>query len=416
MLFLAKRQLLARKKQTLLILVGILLGSAAYVIISGMMLGFQSYVSDQLINNDANIRVSARQEIINPNSMQREFFGQQSFVNWLIAPSGRRDDERIQNPQEWYHRLRQNKHVVAFAPQLTIQALMSNGQLSNAATLIGTEPQAQLKVTNLGNYLLTGSFNQLKSGGNRLVIGDGLLAKVGGRMGGNVLISVGNNSPQLFKIAGIFHVGIQTIDDTIAYGNLADIQKINRTPSQISTIAIKIDDIKLAATLASEWAKMTRDQVQSWDQLNSNVMAVFRTQTAIRYFMTLSILLVAAFGIYNVLSVLINQKKKEIAILRAMGYEPKEIRQLFLYQGLIVGLMGGLIGLMLGFLACRYMATIPMFRDSTGKINYLRISYDVSIYGYGLLLALLSSLIASVLPANHASKMTPIDIIRESGT
>lgn len=414
MLFLAKRQLLSRKIQTLLIMFGILLGSAAYVVISGMMLGFQTFITNQLINNDAHIRVSARENLIEKASLQDIFFGKDSKVSWIIPPSGRRDTDHIENPAEWMQRLRQDKNVEAFAPQLIVQALLHKGKLSTAATIIGTDPKTQTKVTNISEYMTEGDFFNLKNGGNRIILGDGLLAKMGSRMGGTILVTAGGGEPKFFKIVGVFHVGAENIDDQMAYANLSDVQKIHQTPNQISDIAIRLRDIKKAHEIANMWTNLSHDKVQSWDQSKTNVMAVFKTQTAIRYFMTISILLVAGFGIYNVLSVLINQKKKEIAILRAMGFAPREIRILFLYQGITVGFVGGSVGLLLGFLFCRYLETLPLFRTSTGEIKHMIISYDWSIYVFGFFLAFLSALVASVLPAQKASKMTPIDIIRES--
>jgi lipoprotein-releasing system permease protein len=414
MIYLAKRQLLSRKTQTLLIVLGIILGSAAYVIISGMFIGFQSYITNQLINNDATIRISAQQTSIEPKSMQETFFGHTSLIKWDVAPSGRRDYQHIENPYQWIHRLRKDPEVVAFAPQLIIEALAHKGQISTSISMLGTEAKSQTQVTNINDYMIAGSFADLKSGGNRIIVGDGLLQKMGASLGSTLLISVGNSEPKFFKIVGVFHLGVPPVDDGTVYANLSDVQKINRTPNQISDIAIRIRDIKLAHDLATQWSSYSNDKVESWDQSKANVMAVFKTQTALRYFMTISILLVAGFGIYNVLSVLINQKKKEIAILRAMGYTPKEIRRLFLYQGLIVGIMGGTAGLFLGFLICHGIEAIPLFKDSTGKVNHLKMSYTWSIYIDGFLLAFISSLIASLLPAQSASKMTPIDIIRES--
>lgn len=414
MLYLAKRQLLSRKTQTMLIMFGILLGSAAYVVISGMMLGFQSFITNQLINNDAHIRVSARENLINQQSLQEIFFGKKALVNWMIAPSGRRDNDHIENTSLWMKRLHENKNVEAFAPQLIVQALLHKGKLSTSVTIVGTDPKSQTKVTNINDYMITGNFYNLKNGGNRIIVGDGLLAKIGARAGGTVLVTAGKSEAKIFKIVGVFHVGVETIDDTTAYANLSDVQKIHQTPNQISDIAIRLHEIKKAHDLASQWSHVSHDKVQSWDQSKANVMAVFKTQTAVRYFMTISILLVAGFGIYNVLSVLINQKKKEIAILRAMGYTPGEIRILFLYQGTAVGVVGGSVGLLLGFLICHYLETIPLFKTSTGQINHMIISYDWKIYVLGFLLAFISALIASLFPAHNASKMTPIDIIRES--
>ena len=140
-------------------------------------------------------------------------------------------------------------------------------------------------------------------------------------------------------------------------------------------------------------------------------MEMIRMQDIVRYFITIAILVVAAFGIYNVLTIMINQKKKEIAILRSIGYGPEKILQLIMYQGLFLGISGGLFGLFLGHVINVFVASIDLGFELGGS-NNLMVSYDPSIYLIALISALVASLIASFIPAFSASKMSPIDIIR----
>ena len=110
----------------------------------------------------------------------------------------------------------------------------------------------------------------------------------------------------------------------------------------------------------------------------------------------------------------VNQKKKEIAILRSLGFQAHNVLMLFFSQGVIIGFTGGISGLLLGYIACLYIQTIP-FNGTGSQTNMMHISFTPQIYINAFLLALLASIIASVLPARAASKLTPIDIIR-SGT
>src|SRR5262245_52490874 len=123
MIFLALRYLSARRKQTLLTLLGIFFGTAAYVAISGLMLGFRGYFIDQLINNDAHVRISAREEFLTDHSLDKEFYGSTQettqHVFWDPPPSGRKDSNIVENPQEWYQRLKTDPRVAAFSPHLT---------------------------------------------------------------------------------------------------------------------------------------------------------------------------------------------------------------------------------------------------------------------------------------------------------
>ena len=131
--------------------------------------------------------------------------------------------------------------------------------------------------------------------------------------------------------------------------------------------------------------------------------------------MTISILIVAGFGIYNILTMAVNQKRKEIAILRSIGFESLDIVILFLTQGIILGALGGLFGCLVGYGVCEVMARIPVANRGLGG-NHMIIAFFPGIYVRGFLLAFVSSSLASFLPARAAGKMTPIDIIRSENS
>jgi len=218
------------------------------------------------------------------------------------------------------------------------------------------------------------------------------------------------------KVAGLFNTGIDQIDQTTAYAPLYYVQQINQTPGQVSQVIVKLKDITQARRVADQWAQGSREKVQSWDEANANFFTVFKMQDMIRYILSFVVLMIAAFGIYNILNMMILQKRGEIAILRSMGYEAGDIIQLFLSQGLILGFLGGILGLLLGTLVCLYIQTIT-FGSGMGvtKINHMLIAWHAYFYLTGFLLALLSGLVAGYLPARAASRMHPIDILRAEG-
>lgn len=411
MWFLALRHLVSRKRQTLLTLVGIILGTAAYVAISGMMLGFQSFIVDQLVDNDAHIRISAREDLITVHSLDKDFFGTQALVNWKTPPSGRRDNAYILYPAAWTQRLELASEVTAFSPQLVVQVIVARGKVTSAARLIGSEPNKQTKVTNIQKSMLIGSFGDIGTSGNRIIVGDGLLNKLGAVIPETIFITVGKGMAQPFKVVGSFHLGVKNLDDSLIYGALSDVQKLNATPSRVSDIAVRLHEVERAAEIASSWDTFGQEKVQSWDQANEGIMSVFVTQDVVRNSMTISILIVAGFGIYNILNMAINHKRREIAILRSIGFESLDIEHLFLIQGVLLGVVGGLIGCILGYFICEIMARIPMPGPSIGG-NFLTIVFFPGIYFRGFLLAFGSASIASYLPAHAAGRLTPIDIIR----
>ncbi len=415
MWFLAIRHLVSRKRQSLLTLFGIVLGTAAYVTISGMMLGFQSFIVDQLVNNDAHVRISAREDLITEHSMDEDFFGADALVNWLTPPAGRRDNTYILYPRAWTDRLETIPEVAAYSQQLIAQVIIARSKVSTSARIIGSDPVRQSQVTNIQKYMVHGNFADIGISGNRIVVGDGLLNKLGAAVPETLFLSVGKGKVQPFKAVGSFHLGVKAVDDTTIYGALSDIQKLNGTPSRVSDIAIRLHDVERAGELASSWNRLSQEKVQSWDQANEGIMSVFTTQDIVRNAMTISILIVAGFGIYNILSMAINHKRKEIAILRSIGFESKDIVQLFLTQGIILGAIGGLIGCALGYGICEIMARIPVANRGMGG-NRMIIAFFPGIYVRGFLLAFGSSSAASFLPARAAGQMTPIDIIRSENS
>ncbi len=132
--------------------------------------------------------------------------------------------------------------------------------------------------------------------------------------------------------------------------------------------------------------------------------------------MTISILVVAGFGIYNILTMAVNQKRREIAILRSMGFEPKDIIQLFLTQGLILGSTGSTVGLGLGYLFCRIMEQIPVSSQRLMGGGKMLVSFDPLIYVKAFILGFLAAIVASLLPARSAGKLEPIEIIRSDAS
>lgn len=412
MLFLALRHLLSKRRQTLLTLVGILMGTAAYVAISGMMMGFQTFIIDQLVNNDAHLRITAREELVTEESMRDAFFPPGTLVQWLVPPSGRRDYARIEYPQGWFERLDADPRVVAYSPQIVSQVIVTRAKATASGRLIGSDPTRQVHVTNIEDYMLEGKFSDLGQTGNRVVVGDGLLRKLGARVSETLLISVGKGSPTPFKVVGRFLLGVKGIDDTTLFGALHDVQNANFMPSQITDIAVRLSDVTAAAQISDHWAALSPEKVQSWDQSNGGILSVFKTQDIVRNSMTVSILIVAGFGIYNILSMAVSQKRREIAILRSIGYEPRDILKLFFFQGLILGALGGLVGVLFGYGISLFMSTLEVSPNRGLGTGKLMVSFSPLIYVKAFFLAFAASSIAAFLPARAAGRLTPIDIIR----
>jgi lipoprotein-releasing system permease protein len=414
MMFLSLRHLLSRKKQSLLILAGIVIGTAAFVAFSGIMLGFQNKLLDQLVNNEAHIKISAKEELLTAQNMAA--YPSAAHVFWLTAPSGRKDSVRIEFPVAWFERLERSPEVVAFSPQLSSPVLFKRGVVTKSGRMIGSDPTRQILVTNIESYMIDGEFAKIGNSGNRIVIGRDLQQSLGANINETLFIRSGEGASRPFKIIGIFQTGIKSIDESTAFASLADTQQLAGTPSIISEISVRIRDPYSAPKLAKQWIAGSPEKVISWQEASASILSVFKTQDVVRYSVTFAIILVAGFGIFNILSILVSQKRRDIAILRSMGFLPKDIVSLFFNQGLILGVLGGLLGLGLGYVLCLGIGSIKV---ASGRVESAQgtmlISYESFIYWRAFLLAIVSSVISSIIPAREAGSLDPMDIIRTGG-
>ena len=411
MFFLSWRQLIARKKQTLLIVLGISFGTLLFVTISGLQLGMRAYITDRLLNNTAHVLISGAERMIDPKEVTEAFYGPDPLVRWILAPFGKREESRLENYQGWYQRLSQDPEVFDFSPRLTTNAILSNGVFTATVGLIGTVPERHAHITSIEKYMQEGEFKALAGGSSNIIIGSEVAKNLGARIGQFINVTSGKGLQKPFKVVGIVHFGSDQIDNSIAFAELNHVQTLTRSPGRVSEIAVALYDIDLATKKAQEWKMIGSDKVQDWQEANKMFVEMIRVQDYTRYFITIAILIVAAFGIYNVLTIMINQKRREIAILRAIGYGPRRILELILYQGILLGVAGGILGLFLGFALCVIIGSIDLGIELGGS-HTLSLSYDPQIYLIAFLAANIAALLASYLPARAASLLTPMDIIR----
>lgn len=415
MFSLALRHLYAKPRQTLLIFLGVTFGALGFVTISGLFLGFREFLVDQLVNNDAHIKITVKENLLLSHSLDKYFFDNKYLhVFWFHPPSGKKNNDKIEDFKNWLAIFASDPRVASFSPHYTAPATLMQKGVALSVSLFGINPAQEEMVTTLKNYMIAGKLTDISVGGNRLICGDSLLDKLGANIGQTVNLSVQSGQALPFKIVGKFHTGLDPYDSSRVYGALTDIQRAAGNPHVINEIAVHLKDYSHAKEIANSWEYLSEDKIQSWDMISQNIFSVFKIQDATRFLVIAIVLIVAGFGIYNVLNMAVNQKKKEIAILRSMGFQAQHILMLFFSQGVLIGLSGGITGLFLGYFACLYIQTIP-FTGSGSQTNMMHISFMPQIYTNAFLLAMLASTIASVLPAWAASKLTPIDIIR-SGT
>lgn len=409
MIFLAIQHLLARKKQSLVTLLGIFIGTIAFIVISGFFTGFQNFMTDNLVSGDAHIKIQARERLIVKDEVEKFLFPEYHQFIWRRVPAGRRSAATIENIQGWYERLQSIPEVLAYTPVYTTSASIASNGTTYTLSITGMYPSNQVKVTNIESKMTKGSLLNLEKGTGGIVVGQEFASDLAKEVGDVITLTTTDGRQLPFKIMGIFDTGDKRNDLQAAYMTLSDSQKVANAQGRISQISVKVAHFREASTLADNWAATSYDKVQSWDEINAGFLSMFRSQDIMKYLVTGVIVLVAGFGIYNILNMVVNQKRRDIAILRSMGYEARDIIRLFLLQGIALGLAGGLLGCVTGYIICRLLGDIKMGGPQSGTFT---IPFDTLTYLKALAISNGAALLASFLPARAASKLTPIEIIR----
>lgn len=407
MWYLAIKHLMSRPGQTVILLAGIMLGSAGYVMFSGLQTGQEEFMIDRLVNVSGCVTISPRERFITPGTFESYFFTG-SLVRWLSPPSGRKDRRYLDNPAAWYRRLASDPAVLAYAPRYTINAILRKGAVSRSVTLNGVEPESQSRVTNIEQDITAGSLSSLGRGSSSILVSEELARVMGIRLGRSITVVAEDGSVHPVKVTGLFNTGAPRLDQSTAYTSLSTAQRIGKSAGRITSIIVKVKDVYASEAVSGALSLHGDDKVESWARANENVLSMLNTQRAVKNATMLVIVTVVSFGIYNILSMVVNQKKKDIAILRSMGFDRNHTVFLFLVQGVILGMIGSVLGLALGAAGCVYMSTIKV---GIGR-GYMTISWDPMIYVTAFTLVVVSAVVSSFLPARMAGKLSPIDIIR----
>ncbi|MDH5415381.1 MAG: FtsX-like permease family protein, partial [Flavobacteriaceae bacterium] len=203
------------------------------------------------------------------------------------------------------------------------------------------------------------------------------------------------------------------IDAIQSFANLKTVQRIlGEAENYITDINVKLHDIDLAYPLSQKIEQQF--DLKAVDIKTAN--AQFETGTTIRnlitYAVSITLLIVAGFGIYNILNMLIYEKMNDIAILKATGFSGKDVELIFMSQAIIIGLVGGVIGLIIGYILSRIIDNIPFATEALPTVETFPINYNPWFYVIGITFAMMSTFLAGYLPSQKAKKIDPVTIIR----
>lgn len=412
LLDISKTHLLSKVKQTAVAALGVTFGIGMYIIMMGFMTGLNELLDGLVLNRTPHIQVYNKSE---PSEIQpiERYEGLTSDFNLIHSIKPKSRLERIHNALPLLAELKLNEQVLGATPQATCKVFYLAGSNNLNGILNGIEVDEEIRLFNFKDYIVEGDVTSLVKRKNSILLGAGIAKKLSLSVGDRLQVMNTNGSTFTLTIGGIFQSGMADVDDVQSYVNLKMAQQILGAGSNyISRIHIKLNNIEDAVPI-SHLIENVYD-VKALDVKTAN--AQFDTgsdiRTLISYAVSITLLIVAGFGIYNILNMFIYEKINDIAILKATGFTGNDVMIIFIMQALLIGFMGGFLGLLLGYSVSAYIDTIPFVTEALPTVKTYPINYDPGFYMIGFAFALVSTFLAGYLPALKAKRIDPVEIIR----
>ncbi|NCB61686.1 MAG: ABC transporter permease, partial [Gammaproteobacteria bacterium] len=298
------------------------------------------------------------------------------------------------------------------APVLQGQVIASYAGMTRGATISGVEPELMKSVSSLTKYFIHGSLDSLSVNPNGVIIGAGLAEKFQLQMGDKLTITSSSGTVRLMKIVAIFRTGTANYDDRQIYALLNRVQNLLEQPNIANMLIIRLSDPALAPTVAHQIEQDLGYKTQSWQEASEDLMSMVLIRNLIMYSVVSAILLVASFGIYNVISTVVLEKTKDIAILKSIGFDASDIERIFLIEGTLLGLFGSLLGTTLGLSLMYGLSRISFKSPFYTAEAYMPVYWGMDQLLLAIAFAMLSALFAAWLPARKGGRVRPVDILR----
>ena len=400
----AKTYLFSNKKMTAVATLGVVLGMSIYIFMNSMLVGFDKSSSASIFKTTPHIRIYNDDIISKP--LIQDTKEKYIITNPKIVPK----TNTLINPKVIIETLSKLSEVTVVTPQVATSVFFNNGKSQIAGSAIGIKPEEANIMFDIKSYMVEGNFDVLKSNSNGIIIGSGIAEKMSLGIGDNVSITSSKSVTKNLKIIRIFKTNNSKVDKTTSYVNIASAQQfLKEGTSYVTDINVNILNPENAEKTATTISNLTGYKAEGWKEANATFMAANKMRKIIITFVSFTILIVAGFGIYNILNMTITQKINDIAILKAMGFKGKDVIRIFVTQAISIGVAGVLGGMLIATVLISILKNVYV----GGDIGYFPIDYEPLKYLQGVIVGLFITFFAGYIPAKKAAKVDPVSIFRK---
>ena len=408
----AKTHLVTKKKSTITASLGVTFGIGAYITLVSFMTGLNTMLDDLVLNQTPHIHLYNEIEPSEnqPIALYEEF---EDALNVVHSIKPKQSQKKIHNALPILKYLKEDTNVKGATPQLRAQIFYLSGSIELGGNLVGVDIMEEVRLSNIQDYIVLGTPEALKNNDSGILLGAGLADKMSLSVGDRIQVSTIKGDIFPLKIVGIYQSGIADIDNIQSYTNLKTVQRIlGEAENYVTDINVKLYDISKAEPMSHRLEHQFKVKAIDVNEANAQFETGSNIRNLITYSVSITLLIVAGFGIYNILNMLIYEKMKDIAILKATGFSGTDVQLIFMSQAMIIGALGGALGLLVGYGLSRLIDNVAFETEALPTITTYPINYNIMYYIIGISFALLSTFIAGYLPSNKAKRVDPVQIIR----
>jgi len=408
----ARSLLLARWRQSLIAAIGVMFSITMFITLLGFMNGLNDLLDGLILNRTPHIRLfnEMKPNQHQPVNLSSDFKNGYNFIK-SIKSSGSRPE--IYNSAAIIRAVQADARVLGLAPKVTAPVLYNAGTIDITGVVNGIDVVAESDLFRFRDYVTKGEALDLKNVNNSIILGKGVADKLLAEVGDVVQVMTANGERLPLRVVGFFQSGIADYDKVQSYASIATAQKLlGRSNDYLTDMQIKLKDITTAPAVAKEYAQLFQADAEDIQTANAQFETGSFVRSLISYVVGITLLIVAGFGIYNILNMMIYEKMDTIAILKATGFSGSDVQKIFLGIALSIGVVGGVAGLLFGFLLSLLIDQIPFNTAALPTVTTYPVNYDLAFYTIGIVFALVTTYLAGFFPARKASKIDPVIIIR----
>lgn len=404
--------LVARWKQTLVAAIGVTFSIGMFIALLGFMTGLNDLLDGLVLNRTPHIKLYNE---IRPNERQpiQSSARYNDYYHFISSVKPANSREEIRNSVAAIRTLKNDQRILGTTPKITTQVFFRDGVIDITGVLNGIDVVEENRLFHFSEYIISGSADDIGKISNSIILGKALAEKLLINLGDVVYVTTAGGASFPLKVVGYFQSGIQEFDKAQSYTSIKTAQKLlGKTQNYFTEIQVKVKDIRSAPRLAIEFADLFGCDAQDIQTANAEYETGSSIRTLISYAVGITLLIVAGFGIYNILNMMIYEKMDTIAILKATGFSGVDVQAIFLMIAISIGLAGGFVGLLFGLGTSYLIDQIPFVTASLPTVTTYPVNYDPMLYVTAALFSVFTTFLAGWFPSRKASKIDPVIIIR----